>query len=121
MNLIKRLTEQKLISPPAWLPANTMYLTIMGSIAYGVADTNEDEFQSDFDVYGFCIPPKEVISPSRRRNLGLWQVQGGDAEELLRPVSEAPRHRPQRPRASTLAAASRALGFLSLLPVLALG
>ena len=63
MNLIKHLTEQKLISPPAWLPDNTAYLTIMGSIAYGVADTNEDEFQSDFDVYGFCIPPKEVVFP----------------------------------------------------------
>jgi len=63
MNLLERLVDQKLISPPAWLPANTMYLTIMGSIAYGVADTNEDEFQSDFDVYGFCIPPKEVVFP----------------------------------------------------------
>jgi uncharacterized protein len=63
MHLIQHLTEQKLISPPAWLPANTMYLTIMGSIAYGVADTNDEEFQSDFDVYGFCIPPKEVVFP----------------------------------------------------------
>src|SRR5207244_350429 len=48
MNLIKHLTEQKLISPPAWLPDNCMYLTIMGSLAYGVADTSE-ESPSDFD------------------------------------------------------------------------
>src|SRR5262249_43626964 len=59
MNLIKHLTEHKLIRPPGWLPDNTMYLTIMGSTAYGVAD----EDHSDFDVYGFCIPPKEIVFP----------------------------------------------------------
>jgi predicted nucleotidyltransferase len=63
MNLVAHLAEQKLISPPAWLPANTHYLTIMGSIAYGVADTNEESAQSDFDLYGFCIPPREVVFP----------------------------------------------------------
>jgi hypothetical protein len=62
MNLLNHLVEQQLITPPAWLPANTMYLTIMGSTAYGVADTNEDQ-QSDLDLYGFCIPPKEVVFP----------------------------------------------------------
>jgi predicted nucleotidyltransferase len=62
MNLVLHLTEQKLINPPHWLPANTHYLTIMGSIAYGVADTN-DEGESDFDLYGFCIPPKEIVFP----------------------------------------------------------
>ena len=30
----------------------------MGSLAYGVSSDN-----SDFDVYGFCIPPKELIFP----------------------------------------------------------
>jgi hypothetical protein len=63
MHLIQHLTEQKLIRPPAWLPANTMYLTIMGSLAYGVANTTEDAEQSDYDVYGFCIPPREVVFP----------------------------------------------------------
>src|SRR5262249_32677679 len=43
-------------------PDNVCYLTIMGSIAYGVADTT-GEGSSDFDVYGFCIPPKEVVFP----------------------------------------------------------
>src|SRR5687768_7132376 len=62
MNLIQHLEAQGLIRPPHWLTANTMYLTIMGSIAYGVADTN-DEGASDFDVYGFCIPPKDVVFP----------------------------------------------------------
>jgi predicted nucleotidyltransferase len=63
MHLIEHLVEQKLIRPPSWLPAKTMYLTIMGSVAYGVADTNDEGVQSDFDVYGFCIPPKEVVFP----------------------------------------------------------
>lgn len=35
-----------------------MYETIMGSEAYGVASGN-----SDRDIYGFAIPPKEVIFP----------------------------------------------------------
>jgi predicted nucleotidyltransferase len=63
MHLVNHLVEQKLIRPPAWLPANVHYLTIMGSIAYGVADTNDEAAQSDFDVYGFCIPPREIVFP----------------------------------------------------------
>ncbi len=63
MNLVQHLVEQKLIRPPHWLAANTHYLTIMGSHAYGVADTNNEGVQSDFDLYGFCIPPKEVVFP----------------------------------------------------------
>jgi len=31
---------------------------MMGSIAYGVSSDN-----SDLDIYGFCIPPKEIIFP----------------------------------------------------------
>jgi len=57
-NVVIDLEQKKLICPPKWLPANVHYLTIMGSVAYGVsADA------SDMDVYGFCIPPKEVVFP----------------------------------------------------------
>jgi predicted nucleotidyltransferase len=63
MHLVNQLLQQKLISPPAWLADNVHYLTIMGSVAYGVADTNDESSQSDFDVYGWCIPPKEVVFP----------------------------------------------------------
>lgn len=63
MNILQHLTEQKLIQPPAWLPSNCLYLTIMGSMAYGVANTNDEDVQSDFDLYGFCIPPKEIVFP----------------------------------------------------------
>ena len=63
MNLIQQLVGQKLINPPAWLPANVHYLTIMGSMAYGVADTSGEGQSSDMDLYGFCIPPKEIVFP----------------------------------------------------------
>lgn len=58
MNKVQELTKKGLIHPPSWLPENTMYLTIMGSEAYGVSGG-----ASDFDVYGFCIPPKDVVFP----------------------------------------------------------
>ena len=63
MNLLAHLTAQKLIHPPGWLADNVHYLTIMGSVAYGVADTNDTEAPSDVDLYGFCIPPIEVVFP----------------------------------------------------------
>jgi len=60
-SVVKSLTENKLISPPSWLADNTMYETVMGSIAYGVSEDH-----SDFDIYGFCIPPKNDIFPHLR-------------------------------------------------------
>jgi uncharacterized protein len=63
MNLLAHLVAQKLIHPPGWLADNVHYLTVMGSVAYGVADTNDTEAPSDVDLYGFCIPPVEVVFP----------------------------------------------------------
>ena len=55
---LSKLLKSKAIHPPQWLPDNVMYMTIMGSNAYGVSfDT------SDMDIYGFCIPPKEMVFP----------------------------------------------------------
>lgn len=56
--LIKKLEDKKLIHPPSWLALNTHYLTQMGSNAYGV---QQDD--SDMDIYGFCMPPKDMIFP----------------------------------------------------------
>jgi predicted nucleotidyltransferase len=56
--IIQELAEKGKIHPPKWLPANTQYLTIMGSQAYGTSQDN-----SDYDVYGFCIPRKEDVFP----------------------------------------------------------
>lgn len=43
---------------PVFMQNAVHYETIMGSIAYGV---NEDT--SDFDIYGVCVPPKDIIFP----------------------------------------------------------
>lgn len=46
-----------------FLKTNVHYETIMGSHAYGVADTSVKTKVPDYDVYGFAIPPKEMIFP----------------------------------------------------------
>jgi len=61
MNIIDHLIERNLIQPPGWLRNNVHYTCLMGSIAYGC---NTDT--SDQDLYGFCIPPKDIIFPHLR-------------------------------------------------------
>jgi predicted nucleotidyltransferase len=56
--ILQELQDKGLINCPEWLPSNCHYLTIMGSFSYGV---NSDT--SDMDVYGFAIPPKEIMFP----------------------------------------------------------
>ncbi len=56
--LINDLERKGLIKPPSWLASNTIFLTQMGSVAYGVA--TED---SDVDIYGTTVPPKRIVFP----------------------------------------------------------
>lgn len=56
--ILNRLDSLGLIHPPRFLIPNTHYLTMMGSVAYGVSSDT-----SDVDVYGFCMPPKEMVFP----------------------------------------------------------
>lgn len=56
--ILDNLYKQNRIHPPKWLMPNTAYMTIMGSQAYGVSADD-----SDLDVYGFCIPPKDLVFP----------------------------------------------------------
>lgn len=56
MDLIERLHSKGLIKPPMFVIGGTQYLTVMGSQAYAV---NEDD--SDQDIYGWCIPPKDMV------------------------------------------------------------
>lgn len=56
--LVHDLARRNLIHPPRWLPDNTIYLTVMGSQAYGVSTDTSDQ-----DIYGVCIPPKELVFP----------------------------------------------------------
>ncbi|MDQ3335986.1 MAG: nucleotidyltransferase domain-containing protein [Myxococcota bacterium] len=46
------------VHPPSWLPDNLCYETMMGSVAYGVSSDT-----SDMDVYGICMPPKDMVFP----------------------------------------------------------
>jgi predicted nucleotidyltransferase len=60
----QQLMEKGLaLGAPAFLKTNVHYETIMGSHAYGVADTSVKNKVPDYDVYGFAIPPKEHIFP----------------------------------------------------------
>lgn len=56
--ILQKLRSAAAIHPPRWLVDNTQYLTIMGSQAYGVSGPT-----SDNDVYGMCIPPKDMVFP----------------------------------------------------------
>lgn len=58
MSIVNKLISQGLITPPSFLKDNIHYECMMGSIAYGCSNDN-----SDIDLYGFCIPPKDIIFP----------------------------------------------------------
>jgi predicted nucleotidyltransferase len=57
-SLVDKLTKKGLASPPKHLANSIQYETYMGSIAYGVVGES-----SDIDIYGFSIPPKEMVFP----------------------------------------------------------
>ena len=56
--LLHDLGKKGLIRPPKFIYDNTIMLVVMGSQAYGVS--NDD---SDQDIYGVCIPPKDIVFP----------------------------------------------------------
>lgn len=68
--LLEKLAAKNLISPPGYVRSNTQYLTVMGSVAYGVATD-----QSDYDCYGFCIPPRDMVFPHLRGEIPGFGTQ----------------------------------------------
>jgi predicted nucleotidyltransferase len=58
MSTVQKLYNRGLIRPPMFVAGSTQYEVVMGSVAYGV-----DSNHSDIDIYGFCIPNREVIFP----------------------------------------------------------
>lgn len=60
-SVVKLLKNNNLINPPNFVVSGLQYEVITGSVAYGV--TGES---SDWDVYGFCIPPKDTLWPHLR-------------------------------------------------------
>lgn len=63
--ILNDLNNKKLldVSYP-WVVPNTQYLTLMGSVCYGVSND-----MSDVDLYGFTIPPKDMIFPHLRGHI----------------------------------------------------
>jgi len=58
----QKLMERGLIGEaPPFLKTNVHYETIMGSHAYGVADTSVRDKIPDYDIYGWAIPPKVMV------------------------------------------------------------
>ncbi len=81
MSQVDKLTSRGLITPPPHLKTNIHLEVLMGSIAYGCSND-----ASDIDLYGFCIPPKDVIFPhlngyiqgfgSQPKKFGQYQQHG---------------------------------------------
>lgn len=67
-----KLTKDRAVSPPSWLPNAVQYETLMGSHAYGINTEN-----SDFDIYGWCMPPKEMLFPHQ---IG-GEIEGFDSQK----------------------------------------
>ena len=58
MSYLRSCKKHNLITPPAFVVDQLQYEVIMGSNAYGVSSDN-----SDVDIYGFCIPSRNIIFP----------------------------------------------------------
>jgi uncharacterized protein len=56
--IFDKLQEESLIHAPGFLKNNVHFEVMMGSIAYGCSNDT-----SDVDIYGFAIPPKDIIFP----------------------------------------------------------
>lgn len=54
--LLHKLEKADKIHPPSWLLDNTHYLVLHGSHMYGINTPTSDK-----DIYGWCIPPKEMV------------------------------------------------------------
>lgn len=70
MTLLERLHSKGLIKPPPFVIGGTCYLTITGSVAYGVSSDD-----SDMDIYGFTIPPKDMVFPHLRGEISGFGSQ----------------------------------------------
>ena len=63
-SVVSRLYSDGIACPPRWLPDNVHLEVLHGSIAYGYANNT-----SDRDIYGICIPPKDLIFPHLAGNI----------------------------------------------------
>ena len=52
------LMKRQLVTVPSHIKNTIQYEALMGSVAYGVSSDT-----SDMDIYGFSIPPKNIVFP----------------------------------------------------------
>lgn len=76
-SLLNMSVRNKLVNPPSFLPNNLMYECIMGSRAYGVNQADS----SDYDIYGFVIPPKDILFPHLAGIIPGFGYQGQKFEQ----------------------------------------
>jgi len=63
MSYTKSLQKRNLLNAPSFVTKQLQYEVIMGSFAYGCSSD-----LSDTDVYGFCVPPKNIVFPHTNPN-----------------------------------------------------
>lgn len=82
-SVINRLETLKLINPPSWLPNNTMFEGWTGSVAYGASSDN-----SDMDIVGFCMPPKDLVFPHLAGKIPGFGTQEQKFEQYIQHHAE---------------------------------
>lgn len=60
-----------------FIDTGIQYEVLMGSVCYGVSND-----ESDFDVYGFCIPPRDFVFPHLRGEIEGFSTPGERFEQF---------------------------------------
>lgn len=77
---IHGLARRGLITPPSYVVHNLCYEVLTGSVAYGVSSDTSDQ-----DIYGFCIPTKEILFPHLAGVIPGFGNQGQRFEQYQQP------------------------------------
>lgn len=82
MDKIRKMEEDKIITPPRFVIGGCQFMTMTGSIAYGC----NEKGKSDLDIIGFTIPPKAEVFPHlaghihkfgrQKKGFDQWQKHG---------------------------------------------
>lgn len=71
------LIKKNVIKPPRFLENAVVYEAIMGSVAYGVSSDT-----SDMDIYGICVPPKDIVFPHTAGHIHNFGRQRQEFEQF---------------------------------------
>ena len=77
-SILQKLQKNKILKvSPSFVPESIQYEVIYGSVAFGVSNDN-----SDMDIYGFCIPPKDYIFPHLRGEIPGFSIPGPSFDQF---------------------------------------